>query len=369
MTKITTILFSIIGTFVFAQNPINVKLSGNIFNTTEDSISISQFFGTHYVDIVKFPINKKGDFKFEGQLINPDYYALRVGEKHINLILRANSDIKVYGDGSKIQEFTNIIGSEETVKMNDLVKTLSKWTAKQDSAKILLQQNPEREAEINQSMKTEFSAYQTTVQGFVAENQNSAALLPVLSLINIENETETYESILNQIVKGFPESPTVKEISKQVQAIKIKKDENNILASGKMAPDFKEATINGDSLSLSDLRGQVVLLDFWASWCGPCRKENPNVVKLYNHYKKDGFTVMSVSLDKDKDKWKAAIESDKLSWPNHVSDLKGWSSAAGQKYQVRGIPFTVLIDKDGKIIQTNLRGEDLENKLKEIFGH
>jgi thiol-disulfide isomerase/thioredoxin len=121
-------------------------------------------------------------------------------------------------------------------------------------------------------------------------------------------------------------------------------------------------------MKLSDLRGKVVLIDFWASWCGPCRKENPNVVKTYAKYKDAGFTVMSVSLDRDRNAWLAAIEKDQLSWPNHVSDLGHWSSRVPQMYGVKGIPFTVLIDQEGKIIKTNLRGEALEAELKKIYG-
>ncbi|MDB0011518.1 AhpC/TSA family protein [Crocinitomicaceae bacterium] len=369
MIKSTIAFFLLLSLSLSAQTPINFKVSGNIFNTDEDTINISQFYGNHYVDLISIPLNEKGDFSFSGIINNPDYYALKVGDKHINLIIRKDSDIKVYGDGSNIQEFTNIVGSDETVKMNELVTTLAKWTNKQDSAKQLLEENPQREAEINQSMKTEFTTYQTNIQAFVSQNPNSAALLPVLSLINMENETETYGNILGQIATGFPESATVKEIQKQFLAVQAKKEKDNILAPGKVAPDFTETKIDGGTMSLSDLRGQVVLLDFWASWCGPCRRENPNVVKLYNKYKEDGFTVMSVSLDKEKAKWQAAIDKDNLSWPNHVSDLNGWSSAAPKKYNVRGIPFTVLIDKEGNIIKSNLRGEDLENELKSIFGH
>ena len=369
MIKSTIAFFLLMSFSISAQTPINFKISGNIFNNNEDTIYVSQFYGTHYVDLISIPLNEKGDFNYTGSIKNPDYYALKVGEKHLNLIIRENSDIKIYGDASKIEEFSNIIGSDETVKMNELVRLLSKWTTKQDSAKRLLEEYPEKEADINQSMKIEFTNYQTNIQSFVSKNPNSAALLPVLSLVNMENETETYGNILNQISVGFPESSTIKEIQKQFIALKAKKESENILGTGKEAPDFTETKLEVGTMSLSDLRGQVVLLDFWVSWCGPCRRENPNVVKLYNKYKEDGFTVMSVSLDKDKSKWQAAIKSDKLTWTNHVSDLKGWSSAAAKKYNVRGIPFTVLIDKEGKIIKSNLRGEELENTLKEIFGH
>ncbi|MEJ6588557.1 MAG: TlpA disulfide reductase family protein [Crocinitomicaceae bacterium] len=135
------------------------------------------------------------------------------------------------------------------------------------------------------------------------------------------------------------------------------------------APDFESTTINGDKLSLSDLKGKYVLIDFWASWCGPCRRENPNVVKLYKKYKKKNFTILSVSLDQDLTKWKSAIVQDQLEWPHHVSDLKGWNSAVVPLYQIKGIPFTVLINPEGRIIGMNLRGNSLEERLKSIFNY
>jgi thiol-disulfide isomerase/thioredoxin len=120
-------------------------------------------------------------------------------------------------------------------------------------------------------------------------------------------------------------------------------------------------------MRLSDLKGKVVLLDFWASWCGPCRAENPNVVKLYNKYSTKGFSVFSVSLDNDVQAWKRAIKSDGLVWPYHVSDLKQWESPLVQLYKFEGIPFTVLLDKKGNIVAKNLRGKALELKLKELL--
>lgn len=136
---------------------------------------------------------------------------------------------------------------------------------------------------------------------------------------------------------------------------------------GEMATNITGATPEGKQMSLTDLRGKYVLIDFWASWCGPCRRENPNVVRLYEKYKDKGFDVLGVSLDTNKDKWVAAIKKDKLAW-HHISDLKGWSSQLSKPYGVRGIPYTVLIDKEGNIIGKRLRGPALEAKLKELFG-
>ena len=182
---------------------------------------------------------------------------------------------------------------------------------------------------------------------------------------------------MNQVVISFGNSPTVKEYAKYVKGIKDKKlaeakqlNEAALLSPGKFSPDFEELGIDRKTkISLASLKGKVVLIDFWASWCGPCRKENPNVVRTYEKYKNDGFTIMSVSLDTDKDKWIAAIKQDKLTWENHVSDLGGWNSKVGKIYGVNSVPFTVLIDQEGKIINTNLRGEALEKELEKIFKH
>lgn len=135
---------------------------------------------------------------------------------------------------------------------------------------------------------------------------------------------------------------------------------------GAKAPDFSQETPDGELLKLSDLRGKYVLLDFWASWCGPCRRENPNVVKLYNQYKDAGFTILGVSLDRNRERWLKAIDDDGLDW-HHVSDLKGWQNEVAQMYEVRGIPRTLLLDPEGKIIGKDLRGESLRNTLSAIF--
>lgn len=139
------------------------------------------------------------------------------------------------------------------------------------------------------------------------------------------------------------------------------------LSVGEEAPDFTLNDPDGKPITLSSLRGKFVLIDFWASWCGPCRQENPNVVRMYDKFKDKGFSIYGVSLDKDATPWKAAIKKDNLTWL-HGSDLKFWNSAVAQTYGVKAIPATFLLDKDGKIIAKNLRGPALETKLTELLG-
>lgn len=136
---------------------------------------------------------------------------------------------------------------------------------------------------------------------------------------------------------------------------------------GAVAPNFKQMTLDSSGMvGPEDFRGKILLIDFWASWCGPCRKENPNVVKMYNKHKDKGFDILGVSLDKSYSRWAGAVKQDKLTW-THVSDLKYWQNAAAQQYGVRSIPATVLLDREGRIVARNLRGRQLEAKVAELL--
>jgi len=156
------------------------------------------------------------------------------------------------------------------------------------------------------------------------------------------------------------------EKSPMIDNFKMAVNRASSFMTGAVAPDFAQNNPDGQPIKLSELRGKVVLVDFWASWCGPCRRENPNVVKMYNKYKDQGFEILGVSLDRRKDAWLKAIKKDKLTWP-HVSDLRGWKNQVAQLYSVTSVPATVLLDREGRIVARNLRGPALEAKVGEVL--
>ena len=170
------------------------------------------------------------------------------------------------------------------------------------------------------------------------------------------DELKATRAKISSELAGCPYVKDLDGIIKQLENVQI----------GKVAPEFSLPDTAGVSVSLSDFRGKYVLLDFWASWCPPCRRENPNVVKAFNEYKDKNFTIVGISLDKDKSKWMKAIADDNLTW-THLSDLKYWDSEIPALYGVRGIPANVLLDPDGVIVAKNITGEDLHKKLKEVI--
>ena len=203
-------------------------------------------------------------------------------------------------------------------------------------------------------------AHNKYIQEFIEKNNSSFASLAAIQQLTPEAYFPTYIKLDDGLFAKYPNSSYIKAFHASVSSQKK-------LAPGSSAPEIAMLTPSDQPLALSSLKGKYVLVDFWASWCGPCRAENPNVVKAYKKYNAKGFEIFSVSLDKDKDKWIAAIQKDGLVWPSHVCDFMHWQSPVVQLYNFTGIPYNVLLDKNGNIIAKNLRGEDLEKKLAEVI--
>ena len=237
----------------------------------------------------------------------------------------------------------------------------------------------EQKSEANKALKMLIADLDKTSLTFIKENEGHPATLAALEQLNIEKHSAAYKSVLKSLATSFSDSDYYVMLKKKYDAAttartipnqpppKKSNRKNGQYAAGDEALDIVMADPDGNIRKLSDLRGKVVLLDFWASWCGPCRRENPNVVKAYEKYNSQGFEVFSVSLDSNADRWKQAIEQDGLVWPYHVCDMKKWRNAASQAYGISSIPYTMLIGRDGKIIRTQLRGPALEEELEKLF--
>jgi peroxiredoxin len=199
-------------------------------------------------------------------------------------------------------------------------------------------------------------------------NVSNSLMQQGVMTLNIGAMSQAFIDMMTNKDKQFSGEMANAIIQAQFQQIAQSKaavvEENNFV--GKTIPDFEQADVNGKMVNIKSFRGKYVLVDFWASWCGPCRGENPNVVAAYNKYKSKNFTVLSISLDKTKDSWVEAIKKDGLNWTN-VSDLKFWSNAVAQQFGITSIPQNFLVDPNGVIIDKNLRGEALEQKLASIL--
>ena len=322
--------------------------------------------------------SNNGIHQFNISLMNSDIFLVGTSpEKSVLFIGSPNESNKflftngVYEELVVTGDSTNILLQKYFKFRNNIISQIQSINTPNEEEKII-------------ARNSILMSYQSYIKEFISENENSPSIIMLLSEIQNPMDFKNELMIIKTVVQEkFEKQKYIKEVVKLIEQAKQQEDyifqqknrvneEKNIreqlgINIGAIAPEINLKSPDGKLIALSSLKGKVVLLDFWASWCRPCRAENPNVVKLYNKYKDKGFTVYSVSLDQNKDKWLAAIAQDQLTWSNHVSELTGWKSSAGNKYGVSSIPKTFLIDAKGKIIAYDLRGNDLEKQLSEIL--
>lgn len=327
----------------------NTTISGKIANLNGGEIFIDKVLSgtTEVVTAVK--PDADGSFSTKVEVESPAVYRLRLGLRALPIVLKGGEAVVVNTDLADFGK-TSVQNSNETNSLLPLV------TANRNF------QQPE------------LVKYTDTVSSVLAAWYIVRFLSPAdpANLAQWKKVKERMATVMpdNKLVADFTQSISQIELQLQQQKAQMEAAMNQDAGGhplvGKPAPDFSLPSPGGKQISLSKLKGKVVLLDFWASWCRPCRMANPEVVDLYNKMKAKGFTVMSVSLDKDKAAWEQAINQDGLVWENHVSELKFWNGQVNTMYGVNSIPQTFLLDKTGKVVAANLRGSALEERVAKL---
>lgn len=348
-------------------------ISGNIKNAANlqaflDLVSVGS--GANNI-VAKTEIDADGNYRFDlADGVDAGIYRLRIGAKRVNLVFDGTEkDVRVNGDLSNLQSYNfDVQGSPSSTTYRNVFQDLKNRKLDSEGLKLFVD---------------------------TTSNPLTGMLVAIQALQN-KQFLDTHKKAQARLASTYPSSPYLKGYGEFVTSLSTVNNNNSKgfqfidVENRQEAPDIDLPSPNGKKYALSDLKGQVVLLDFWASWCGPCRRENPHVVDIYKKYKEKGFTVFSVSLDgmdsrtkarfgndegkikdfvnQQKDRWTNAIAQDKLEWDYHVSDLKKWECAPAKQYGVSSIPRTFMIDRDGKIAAMNLRGAgQIEDALLKLL--
>lgn len=358
-----------------AQKDATVK--GELTNAEGDMVVLQRLTSTDVIAVDSVEADGSGSFKLStGEVNEPGFYRLSVNQNNfVVLLLNTGENATVSGNALDLYKSYEVSGSEGSEKLRTLDKRLRRDYELTDSLrKVFMQYQAEghpRLDSISQSIDAFFKEEQEKkiefVKNFIDENPNSLVTLSAVQSVRFGENSELFEKVAENLSAAHPNSDYVKSFKMQLVDLKGKQRAQARTGIGVEAPEIVVQTPEGETIKLSDFRGKVTMIDFWASWCKPCRMENPNMVKVYNKYKSKGFEIFGVSLDQDKGKWVEAIKQDGLTW-KHGSELKFWQSSFVPAYSLDGIPMTYLLDENGVIIAKGLRGDQLEQKLAEIFG-
>jgi len=365
MKKIIYLLFTAAIIFSCSSEP-HYVLKGNIEGSDSMTFFLQKREAGAIINIDS-AISRKGSFKMKGTVAYPDMVQLLALNSMQRLAFYIeNSNITINGKldslynatvtGSKTQdEYQSLIDSNKSLSEKYSALYTEYQQARQSNNTVKISRI-EKEAEAIQAEITRFQ------KDFLKNNPSSYVSPSILRSLSYGMDANEIEEAINAMDADVAQSPVARDLMERVQVMKA-------VAVGQKAPDFTLNDVDGNPVALSSKIGsKLLLIDFWAAWCDPCRQENPNLVKVYKDFSKKGFDVFSVSLDRAKEDWVKAIAADRLTW-THVSDLQYWNNYAAKLYAVNAIPANFLLDENGIIIARNLRGEGLYNKVNEVLGN
>lgn len=359
-------LVAILAIAFFSCQQKNFKIDGTIEGVTEGQAILKNIVDGMPTSIDTAKI-EAGKFTFTGSEDEPQLYLIFIDNNRMPIVFFGeNKNITIKANTEKINEAV-ITGSPVTDIYTSFAKEIpgkKRMEAIQSEYQQAMSSGDQDKMTVLKEEVTELMEEQKAyfIQ-FIKDNTNNVVGANMAMQAANEFEFDEFKELVSKFEANLGDHCYVKDLKKALEPLEKAAIAEKATAVGEVAPDFSLESVSGKSIALSSLKGKYILVDFWASWCKPCRAENPNVIKAYNEFNAKGFDILSVSLDKDSMAWKKAIEEDGLIW-NQVIDGKGDIATT---YGVSNIPFTLLLDKEGKIVAKNLRGEELTNKLNELL--
>lgn len=347
------------------------QLKGTLSDSKAETLYLEKLGSAKQVIIDSVILDENGNFEFTNYTPKIGFYRIKTNDKNFAMLVLDSADkVTITGSVKDLGNTYKVEGSSETtifIEYNNLSKIRDIKLDSLNKAFQLLMETNKMDSKRMDSLSAIFEGpynfiinqTNTLMVDKINKNTNMYSSIMAIQALDPDKYSDLYKSLDAGLSKKFPKDKNVIMFHEVVERMLS----TNV---GQFAPEISLPSPDGKEIALSSLKGKLVLIDFWASWCGPCRKEMPNVIKIYSKFKNKGFEIYGVSLDQDKEKWMEAITKDGINWPQ-VSDLKYWDNVAARIYNVQGIPYTVLIDKDGKIIAKNLRGQELEKKIAEVL--
>jgi peroxiredoxin len=363
-------------------------IRGAVSNHTADEyIYLDELKSDELEPVDSVRLSDDGSFTFTTNVKKPSFYLLKLNNNNfLTMLVEPGQEIFIRAHRDSLNYPLTVEGSEGTMLMAEYNRELRNTIDNLLALNRIYEENQDRDGlpELMESLDSlaqkELNELNSYTKDYIDRNINSLVSLvalyqqvaPGVPVLDQEKDWRYFVKVDSSLFRQYPDYEPVLTLHRQVEELVASLRHNPGItgtSSGALAPEISLPSPEGDTISLSSTRGSIVLLDFWAAWCGPCRRENPNLVKAFDAYHRKGFQIYQVSLDKTKEAWVKGIEDDKLGRWIHVSDIKYWNSSVVTLYNVNSIPANYLLDRNGRIIASNLRGEQLIRKLAEVFSN